>query len=145
MSMNKHVSRFPLCSVLIAALALFVAACSTAPTTQPPTPIPSAPRIPDLSGEWILTTRSRVGTEQADMRVTQTGSALTGKLTSARGSVDYSGSINGDAVVFGFTLSGPGNNLKIDYSGTVEGDTMHGKTVIGNFGEGTFSAKRKGP
>lgn len=130
--------------LILAAITVLIAACSTAPTTQLPRATPPARSTPNLNGTWVLTTHSRMGAEEASMTVKQAGGALAGKLTNARGSFDYSGSVQGNAVGFSFTLSGPGNNLKIDYSGTVEGDTMQGKTVFGSFGEGTFSAKRTG-
>lgn len=130
--------------LIVTAITLLIAACSTPATKQPSVATTPAPKALDLSGEWLLTTHSRVGTDQADMRVIQTGNTLTGTLTSARGSVPCTGSVDGNTVVFGFTLRGPGNDFKIDYSGIVEGDTMHGKTVFGGLGEGTFTAKRKG-
>ena len=51
--------------------------------------------------------------------------------------------LNGSAVAFDFTINVQGTDLKLDYAGTVEGDTMKGKAVFGQFGEGTFIAKRK--
>jgi len=46
-------------------------------------------------------------------------------------------------VAFDFTINVQGTDLKLDYIGTVEGDTMKGKAVFGQFGEGTFTAKRQ--
>jgi hypothetical protein len=123
----------------LAALAMLVAACSTAPTT------PAKSKGPDLSGNWVLTTESQMGAQDADMIVRQTGNALTGTLTSPRGSVDYTGTIEGDKVAFAFMFNAQGTDLKIDYTGVVAGDTMQGKAVFGAFGEGTFTAKRKTP
>ncbi len=60
-----------------------------------------------------------------------------------RARVDYTGALNGAAVAFDFTINVQGTDLKLDYTGTVEGDTMKGKAVFGQFGEGTFIAKRK--
>lgn len=131
--------------LILASIALLAAACSSVPrTTQPPATASTPEAEADLSGDWILTTHSRMGAEESNMTVQQTGSALAGTLTGQRGSVDYTGSVEGSAVAFSFTLNASGNDLRIDYSGTVEGDTMQGKTVFGSFGEGTFSARRKG-
>ncbi len=118
----------------LAAAAILIAACSSTPPK---------PKGPDLTGNWVLTTESPMGAQDSDMTVTQTGQALAGKLESPMGTVDYTGTINGNAVDFGFTMSVQGTDLKLDYSGTVEGDTMKGKAVFGSFGEGTFTAKRK--
>jgi len=77
------------------------------------------------------------------MIVRQSGSALAGTITGQNGSVDYRGSVTGAAVAFDFTISVQGTDLKLDYTGMVEGDTMKGKAVFGQFGEGTFTARRQ--
>lgn len=120
----------------LAALATLVAACSSTPTQ---------PKGPDLTGNWVVTTESQMGAQDSDMTVKQTGTALAGTLTSQMGSVDYTGTVEGSAVAFGFDIEIQGNSLHIDYSGVVEGDSMKGKAVFGSFGEGSFTAKRKAP
>ena len=121
----------------VGVVAVLAAACATtAPQSRPA-------KGSDLSGEWVLTTESKVGAQDATMTVRQTGSALAGTITGEAGSVDYTGSVNGAAVEFDFTINVQGTDLKLDYSGTVEGDTMKGKAVFGQFGEGTFIARRK--
>lgn len=122
---------------MIAALATVLGACSTTPS-QPP-----VPQGGDLTGNWVLTTESQMGAQDAQMIVRQTGSALAGTITGQNGSVDYQGKVNGAAVAFDFTINVQGTDLKLDYAGTVQGDTMKGKAVFGQFGEGTFTAKRQ--
>lgn len=124
-----------LATVTIAAALL--AACASAPAQPKP-----SKRL-DLSGEWVLTTQSQVGTQDALMTVRQTGKALAGKISGQMGTVDLAGSATGDSVAFNFTLTVQGRDLQLDYNGTVEGDTMQGKAVFGQIGEGTFTAKRK--
>lgn len=118
----------------LATVAMLVAACSTTP---------AQPKGPDLSGQWVLTTESPMGAQDSDMNVTQTGDALAGTIDSQMGSVDFSGSVAGPAVKFGFVMNAQGMELPINYDGVVEGDTMQGKAVFGSFGEGNFTAKRK--
>lgn len=125
----------------LASLAMLIAACATTP--KPDAGTSSAPKGPDLSGDWVLTTESQMGAQDSDMVVKQSGSALTGTLTSQLGSVDYTGSVEGQNVAFSFMFNAQGTDLKIDYTGVVEGETMKGKAVFGSFGEGTFTAKRK--
>nr|WP_298716775.1 hypothetical protein [uncultured Steroidobacter sp.] len=122
---------------IIAASATVLGACVSAPS-QPP-----APKVADLSGHWILTTESQMGAQDAQMTVRQTGTALAGTITGQAGTVDYTGTVQGTAVAFDFTLNVQGTDLKLDYSGTVDGDTMQGKAVFGQFGEGTFTARRQ--
>ena len=123
--------------LVLASIAMLVAACSTSPGA------PAKPKGPDLSGNWVLTTESQMGAQDAEMIVRQTGSVLAGTLTSQMGSVDYTGTVEGDNVAFGFMFSAQGTDLKIDYTGVLAGDTIKGKAVFGAFGEGTFTAKRK--
>ena len=85
-----------------------------------------------------------MGAQDADMTVQQTGEALAGKVSSQMGTVDYTGTLQGNDVAFSFSINVQGMDLRLDYSGTVEPDgTMKGKAVFGSFGEGTFTAKRK--
>lgn len=123
--------------VVITIVATLAAACASTPSQ------PRRAKGQDLSGEWVLTTESQMGAQDALMTVRQAGNALAGTIDGKLGSVDYSGSVNGAAVAFDFTISVHGRDLKLDYTGTVEGDTMKGRTVFGEFGEGTFTAKRK--
>ncbi|MFC4309941.1 hypothetical protein ACFPN2_12695 [Steroidobacter flavus] len=125
---------------IIAAVAAVLGACASTPS-QPPAP--PAQKAADLTGTWVLTTDSRVGTQDAQMIVRQTGSALAGTITGQAGPVPYTGKVNGEAVAFDFILKVQGTDMKFDYTGTVAGDTMKGKAVFGQFGEGTFTAKRQ--
>lgn len=121
---------------LLASVALLVTACAMTP---------KQPKGPDLSGTWVLTTESQMGAQEAQMTVRQTGTALAGTITGQGGTVDYIGSVKGSAVAFDFILNVQGTDLKLDYTGKVEGDSMKGKAVFGQFGEGTFTAHRKQP
>jgi hypothetical protein len=125
---------------IIAAVAAVLGACASTPH-QPSTP--STTKAGDLTGNWLLTTQSQVGAQDAQMTVRQSGSGLAGTITGQNGSVDYTGKVDGAAVTFDFTIEVQGSDLKLDYTGTVEGDTIKGKTVFGQFGEGTFTAKRQ--
>jgi hypothetical protein len=122
-------------SIVLVMLAL-LAACA---------PAPRKPVMPDLSGEWVLTTTSQVGAQDADMTVRQTGGQLAGKLSGPQGSIDYVGTLEGSTVKFNFTFDVGGQPVKIEYSGVVAGDTMSGKAVFGPLSEGSFTAKRKRP
>jgi hypothetical protein len=133
--MSQHRDVLRLAAVTI--VATLAAACASTPSQ------PRQLQGADLSGEWVLTTESQMGAQDALMTVRQNGNSLAGTISSRAGTVDYTGSLNGPAVAFDFTISVHGTDLKLDYSGTVEGDTMKGKAVFGQFGEGTFTARRK--
>jgi hypothetical protein len=119
------------------AIFLLAAACAPAPRT--------AVTAPDLTGEWILTTTSQMGAQDAQMTVSQTGNQLAGKLSGPQGTVDYIGKLEGSAVQFSFTFDAGGQPIKIEYAGVVAGDIMTGKAVFGALSEGAFTAKRKRP
>jgi hypothetical protein len=123
---------------IVPAMLFLLAACAPAPQKQKPV-------APDLSGDWVLTTTSPVGVQDADMTVRQNGGQLSGKLVSPQGPIDYVGTLEGSAVKFNFTFDAGGQPLKIEYSGVVAGDTMSGKAAFGPLSEGTFTAKRKRP
>jgi hypothetical protein len=133
MSQLGHVVR--LAAVIIAAT--LAAACASTPSQ------PKQTKGSDLSGEWVLTTESQMGAQDVLMTVRQNGAALAGTISGRPGNVNYTGSVKGDAVAFGFTINVHGTDLNVDYNGTVEGDTMQGKALFGQFGEGKFTAKRK--
>src|SRR5690348_1487697 len=78
-----------LASICIVSL---VAACASAPKkeTAPP-PAPTAPAAPaiNLTGNWILTVDSQMGSQDMKMTVNQSGSNLNGTMESQMGSVNY--------------------------------------------------------
>ena len=122
-------------SLMLVGMALMVAACASTPP---------APKGPDLTGNWVLTTESPMGSQDTDMVVKQTGEQLAGTISSQMGTVEYKGTLtNGKDVAFGFSFEAQGMQLQIDYKGVVEGDTMKGVAKFGDFGEGSFTAKRK--
>jgi len=125
---------------IIAAAAIVLGACASTPKQAAS---PPASKAGDLSGNWVLTTESQMGAQDAQMTMRQSGSALAGTITGQAGSVDYTGKVDGAAVAFDFTINVQGTDLKLDYTGTLEGDTIKGKAVFGQFGEGTFTAKRQ--
>lgn len=127
---------------ILVSVALLIGACASTPPTQP-SPQPPAVEAADLSGTWVLTTESQMGAQDAQMTVRQTGGALAGTITDQAGTVDCTGAVHGSSVAFDFTITVQGTDLKLDYSGTVEGETMKGRVVFGQFGEGTFTARRK--
>jgi hypothetical protein len=131
-------------TLIVVGIATLIAACaSTAPKPAAAPPPPAAPAAINLAGTWIVTTDSSFGSQDTKMTVTQNGQNLTGKLESPMGAVDYTGTVVGKDVKFGFQFNAQGTDLKIDYAGTTDGSTMEGKVVIGTFGEGTFKGKKQ--
>jgi len=121
-------------ALMFVGMTMVLAACASTPPQ---------PKGPDLTGNWVLTTESPMGAQDSDMVVKQEGGQLSGTISTQMGSLDYKGTISGNEVAFGFPFEAQGMSLQIDYKGVVEGDTMKGVAKFGDFGEGSFTAKRK--
>ena len=121
-----------LCAALIGVLALVSAAAG------------QSDKPADVAGAWAITVETGQGTGTPSVTLQQDGEKLTGTYSSqVFGEQKVTGSIKGNAITFGFTGAIEGNNVTVTYSGTVEKDTMKGKVTLGDFGEGTFTAKKK--
>lgn len=122
-------------ALMLVGMAVVLAACASAPPQ---------PKGPNLSGNWVLTTESPMGSQDSDMVVKQEGEQLSGTIATQMGTFDYKGTLTGGKdVAFGFPVEAQGMSLQIDYKGVIEGDTMKGTAKFGEFGEGNFTAKRK--
>jgi hypothetical protein len=98
----------------------------------------------DVAGAWALTVEIGQGTGTPSVTFKQDGEKLTGRYSSqVFGEQEVTGSIKGNAITFSFTGSVQGTAVTVTYSGTVEKDTMKGKVVLGDLGEGTFTGKKK--
>jgi hypothetical protein len=99
----------------------------------------------DVAGTWAITLdlgQGTVGTPSVTF--TQDGEKLTGTYSSqVLGEHAVTGTIKGSEIAFGFTATFEGNAVAVSYAGTVEKDSMKGKVKLGDFGEGTFTAKKK--
>lgn len=98
----------------------------------------------DVAGAWSLTVETQQGTGSPSVTFEQDGETLTGTYSSQLfGEQHVSGTIKGNSITFTFTGAVEGNAITVTYSGAVEKDTMKGKVAFGDFGEGTFTGKRK--
>jgi hypothetical protein len=98
----------------------------------------------DVAGRWAITVETGGGTGTPTVSLTQSGETLTGTYSSeVFGEQKVTGTIKGNAITFGFTGTIEGTAVKVTYTGTVETVTMKGKVVIGDLGEGTFTAKKQ--
>ncbi len=98
----------------------------------------------DVAGPWALTVQTAQGTGSPTVTFKQDGDKLTGTYSSqVFGEQQVTGTVKGNAVTFSFTGSVEGTTFTITYSGTVDNDTMKGKVTLGEFGEGTFTGKKK--
>jgi hypothetical protein len=99
----------------------------------------------DVSGVWVFTVESAAGTSTPSVTFKQNGEKLTGQYSSQLlGEAELVGTIKDDKIEFVVTGDVQGTKLQLKYLGTVEGkDAMKGQLSAGEFGDGTFTAKRK--
>jgi len=97
-----------------------------------------------VAGSWDLSSPGREGNIMTQtLTLQQDGTKLTGTLKGQRGEAPVTGTISGNSISFSITRSTPNGDMKIDYTGTVNGDAMKGTfTVMGNSRD--WSAKRSG-
>ncbi len=97
----------------------------------------------DVTGTWSFQVETGAGTGTPTMTFKQEGEKLSGHYSGQLGEAPLAGTLKGSAIEFTIDVSVQGTDLHIVYSGTVEKDSMKGKVKLGDFGEGTFTAKKK--
>lgn len=97
----------------------------------------------DVTGTWTFQVEFSGGSGTPTMTFKQDGEKLTGQYSGQLGEAPLTGTIKGNAIEFAFDITIEGTTAHVVYSGTVEKDTMKGTAKFGEFGEGTFTAKKK--
>lgn len=97
----------------------------------------------DVNGTWSFQVESAAGTGTPTMTFKQDGEKLSGHYSGQLGEAPLTGAMKGNAIEFTIDVSVQGTDVHIVYSGTVEKDSMKGKVKLGDFGEGSFTAKKK--
>jgi hypothetical protein len=97
----------------------------------------------DLTGTWILDVMTTLGGGSPTFTFKQTDDALEGTYEGTFGKANVKGTVNGNKAVWSFSADAQGVQLTIEYRATVENDTMKGTLTLGQFGDGTFTGKRK--
>jgi hypothetical protein len=98
----------------------------------------------NVSGEWDFTVETQAGPGNPHFSLKQDGTTLSGTYKGALGEAPVTGTVKGNEVTIKFKANAQGADLDVTYQGTVEGDTMKGKLSLGEFGDGTFTAKKVG-
>jgi hypothetical protein len=107
-------------------------------------PVRAQEKPADVAGKWAITVETAGGSGSPSVTFTQSGETLNGTYMSELfGEQKVTGTVKGNAITFGFNATIEGTAVKVTYTGTVESTTMKGKVVIGELGEGTFTAKKQ--
>ena len=87
--------------------------------------------------------RPDAGTGTPTITFTQKGETLTGQYSGQLGEAPIQGTLKGADLTFSFDASVQDTKLHVVYTGKATKDALKGTVVLGEFGEGTFTAHRK--
>jgi hypothetical protein len=105
---------------------------------------PAAASKTDISGAWNFQVETSAGAGSPTFTFKQDGEKLTGQYKGAFGEAPLTGTVKGNKVDFSIKVDAQGQQVTINYTGTVESDgTMKGTAQLGDFGSGTWTAKRQ--
>jgi hypothetical protein len=99
----------------------------------------------DVTGAWVFTVTSELGTTNPAVTLKQDGEKITGRYSSQLfGDADLAGTVKGQTIAFTVSASIEGMKIELRYNGTVESNTaIKGEMSAGDLGGGTFTAARK--
>jgi hypothetical protein len=94
----------------------------------------------NVTGTWNMTVETGQGSGNPVLVLKQVNdSVITGTYTGQFGQADLKGIVKGNRINIRISAS----DIAMDYIGTVEDNSMKGKVVFGEYGEGTFTGKKK--
>lgn len=96
----------------------------------------------NVTGEWTMTVETQAGSGTPTFSLKQEGTNVTGSYKGQLGEAPVTGTVSGNEVTLKYNVEGQGQSMTVTYTGTVDGNTMKGKVVLGDFGDGTFTGKK---
>jgi hypothetical protein len=113
---------------------------SGSPATSPAAPTGGF----DISGNWIFSVETSVGSGTPAFTFKQSGEKLTGTYSGQLGQANIAGTLKGSELSFSFTAEAGGQSAQVTYTGKVlANDKMQGTVSLGGLGEGTWTGKRQ--
>lgn len=98
----------------------------------------------DVTGTWQLDVQLDQGSGTPTIVLRQEGAKLSGKYSGQFGEAPVTGTVDGEAIRFEFTVDAGGTTLKARYQGRIESaDSMRGTCEYGELASGKWTAKRK--
>jgi hypothetical protein len=93
----------------------------------------------DVTGKWNLKVETSAGSGTPVFVLKQAGETITGTYTGQLGQADVKGTLKEKEIKLEFKAG----EINVVYSGTVDGNTMKGRAVFGDLGEGTFTGSKE--
>jgi hypothetical protein len=104
----------------------------------------SAPPVgANVTGTWEFAVETAQGSGSPTFTFSQDGEKLTGQYKGAFGEGPVEGTVKGAAIDFVVKVNAQGQEVIVSYTGTIEKDGMKGTVKLGEFGSGTWTAKRQ--
>jgi hypothetical protein len=111
---------------LIAVAAGFVGSAQA----NPPNPRPAV-KTAKVQGKWRIAWDVRLGTVRGILVLKQNGSTVTGTFQDDRGSYPFSGTVQGQAITFDVSFTGP-PPYTIEFKGSVDGEKISDTSGLQN-------------
>jgi hypothetical protein len=97
----------------------------------------------DVTGTWSMAVETPAGSGTPTIVLKQDGEKLTGQYTGQLGEAPVTGTIKGAAIELAYDVTVQENAVHVTYTGTADSSSMKGTVKLGEFGEGTFTGKKK--
>ncbi|CAN5533295.1 hypothetical protein BH09PSE4_BH09PSE4_14550 [soil metagenome] len=95
----------------------------------------------DVDGSWDCVVKSPLGDQKTVLTVKTDGATFTGTNSGAMGSVDVSGTVNGNTIAWEQQMTVP-MPMTLTCEATVDGDTLTGTVGAGAFGKFPMTGTR---
>lgn len=106
--------------------------------------LPARAQKVDISGDWLFTVETGMGSGSPNITFKQDGEKLTGTYSGQLGNTAFTGTVVGTTVEFSFTTEAQGQSIDVAYKGTVDGKSMKGTVnMAGGQLSGTFTGTKK--
>ncbi len=94
------------------------------------------------NGNWNITTKSPMGSQDGTLELAVEGSSLTGTMSGPQGALEIlEGSADGSNLAWKAQVTSP-MAITLEVTAAVDGDNISGNIKLGAFGNATFSGAR---
>ena len=95
-----------------------------------------------IDGTWKVEIDTPIGKQEATLTLKTDGDKLSGVGESMMGKNEFTGTVNGDTLIWTMDITSPMGAMKLEYNVKVTGDDMAGEVNIGTFGNAPQKGKR---
>lgn len=120
----------------------YAAPASPEPEAAPESPPASTPSGPAaIDGDWKIIMKTPMGPQEMTAHFETDGSALSGYLSSPEGQQDFTGTAEGNRLLFDLKVDKP-MKITLKYDITIDGDSLSGKAKMGMMGSAKLTGER---